>query len=184
LSWLPTLYRDHGYSAAAAGGLLSLSALVQVPVALVLPAIATRMHHQRLLVVGAALLAAAGLIGILVSPTAAPVLWVVVLGLGQGAAFPIALTLLVLRTRSPLATRQLSAMAQSVGYLIAAAGPALIGALHGATGNWSLPIALLVALLLPQTLVGLRAAAPGYVDAGRDAAAAPTTIGTNKTQEV
>jgi CP family cyanate transporter-like MFS transporter len=184
LSWLPTLYRDHGYTAAAAGGLLSLSALVQVPVALVLPTLATRMHHQGLLVLGSATLTALGLIGLLVAPTAAPILWVVVLGLGQGAAFPIALTLLVLRTRSSHATRQLSAMAQSVGYLIAAAGPALIGALHAASGNWELPVAALVLLLLPQTLAGLRAAAPGYVDAVRDVAPPPTKIETNATQEV
>lgn len=165
LSWLPTLYRDHGYSAASAGGLLSLSALVQVPVALVLPSVATRMPHQRLLVLGSAAVTAAGLLGILLAPTAAPVPWVVLLGLGQGAAFPIALTLLVLRTRSALATTQLSAMAQSLGYLIAATGPALVGILHGASGSWRLPVALLLALLVPQTVAGLHAAAPGYVDA-------------------
>jgi MFS transporter, CP family, cyanate transporter len=78
----------------------------------------------------------------------------------------------------------LSGMAQSVGYLIAAAGLALNGGLHGATGNWSLPVALLIALLLPQTLVGLRAAAPGYVDAAREIAAAPTKTEINETQEV
>ncbi len=164
LSWLPTLYRDHGYSAAAAAGLLSLSALVQVPVALVLPSIATRMHHQGLLVAISAALTAAGLIGILVAPTAAPVGWVVALGLGQGAAFPIALTLLVLRTRTVAATTALSAMAQSFGYLIAAAGPALLGLLHAATGGWQVPVAVLAALLLPQTIAGLRAAAPGYAE--------------------
>lgn len=165
LNWLPTLYRDHGYSASTAGGLLSLSALVQVPMALALPSIATRMHHQGLLVAGSAALTAIGLGAILVAPTAAPVVWVVVLGLGQGSAFPIALTLLVLRTRTSLATTQLSAMAHSVGYLIAAAGPALIGALHATSGGWAAPLGLLVALLVPQTIAGLRAAAPGYAEA-------------------
>lgn len=176
LSWLPTLYRDHGYSAAAAGGLLSLSALVQVPVALTLPSVATRMHHQGLLVAGSAALTAFGLLGILVEPTAAPVLWVVALGFGQGSAFPIALTLLVLRTRTSVTTTQLSAMAQSFGYLIAAGGPALIGALHAASGGWRVPFGVLVALLVPQTFVGLRAAAPGYVDAGASAFERRSTI--------
>lgn len=165
LGWLPTLYRDHGYSAAAAGGLLSLSALVQVPVALVLPSVATRLRHQGALVVGSAAFAATGLAGILLAPTAAPVVWVVALGLGQGSAFPIALTLLVLRTRTAVTTTQLSAMAQSIGYLIAAAGPALIGVLHDTSGGWELPFGLLLALLPPQALAGLRAASPGYVDA-------------------
>ena len=165
LNWLPSLYQDHGYSAAAAGGLLSLSALVQLPVALVLPAVATRMQSQRVLVVGAVALTATGFVGILVAPTTVAALWVVILGLGQGAAFAIALTLLVLRTRTHESTTQLSAMAQSVGYLIAGIGPLVVGALHAGSGGWTTPIVFLLILLVPETVAGLRAAAPGFVRA-------------------
>ncbi len=164
LGWLPSLYRSHGYSAAAAGGLLSLSSLVQIPTALVLPALASRMRRQRTLVVVAVALTGAGLLAILVAPTAAAVLWVVILGLGQGAAFALALTLLVLRTRSHAATAPLSAMAQSVGYLIAGLGPLAVGALHAATGGWTAGLIVLLALLVPETIAGLRAAIPGVVD--------------------
>jgi MFS transporter, CP family, cyanate transporter len=163
LNWLPSLYQDHGYSAASAGGLLSLSALVQLPIALVLPAIATRMRRQESLVIGAVALTAIGFVGILVAPTPLAVLWVVILGLGQGSAFAIALTLLVLRTRTHETTAQLSAMAQSVGYLIAGLGPLIVGALHAATGGWHVPLVFLLALLVPETFAGLRAAAPGYL---------------------
>lgn len=164
LGWLPSLYRSHGYSAAAAGGLLSLSSLVQIPTALMLPALATRMRRQHSLVVLAVVLTGAGLLAILVAPTAAAVAWVVILGLGQGAAFALALTLLVLRTRSHAATAPLSAMAQSVGYLIAGLGPLAVGALHAATGGWTAGLIVLLALLVPETIAGLRAAAPGVVD--------------------
>jgi CP family cyanate transporter-like MFS transporter len=164
LGWLPSLYKSHGYSAAAAGGLVSLSSLVQIPTALVLPALATRMRRQHVLVVLAVLFTGAGLLAILVAPTAAAPLWVVILGLGQGAAFALALTLLVLRTRSHAATAALSAMAQSVGYLIAALGPLVVGALHAATGGWTAGLVVLLALLVPETITGLRAAAPGVVD--------------------
>ena len=164
LGWLPSLYRSHGYSAAAAGALLSLSSLVQIPTALVLPALASRMRRQQTLVVLAVLLTGAGLLAILVAPTAAAALWVVILGLGQGAAFALALTLLVLRTRSHAATAPLSAMAQSVGYLIAGLGPLAVGALHAATGGWTAGLILLLALLVPEAIAGLRAAAPGVVD--------------------
>jgi CP family cyanate transporter-like MFS transporter len=164
LGWLPSLYRSHGYSAAAAGGLLSLSALVQIPTALLLPALAGRMRRQQPLVLLAVMLTGAGLLAILVAPTAAAVLWVVILGLGQGAAFALALTLLVLRTRSHAATAPLSAMAQSVGYLIAGLGPLAVGALHAATGGWTAGLILLLALLVPEAVAGLRAAAPGFID--------------------
>jgi MFS transporter, CP family, cyanate transporter len=164
LGWLPSLFRSHGYSAAAAGGLVSLSSLVQIPTALLLPALATRMRRQHSLVALAVVFTGAGLLAILVAPTAAAVLWVVILGLGQGAAFALALTLLVLRTRSHAATAALSAMAQSVGYLIAGLGPLAVGALHAATGGWTAGLVVLLALLVPETIAGMRAAAPGVVD--------------------
>jgi MFS transporter, CP family, cyanate transporter len=163
LSWLPSLYQDHGYSAAAAGGLLSLSALVQLPVALVLPAIAARMPRQESLVVGSVVLTALGLAGVLIAPTTAAPLWMVLLGLGQGGAFAVALTLLVLRTRGHVSTSQLSSMAQSIGYLIAGLGPLLVGGLHAATNGWRVPMAFLLLLLVPEFVTGVRAAAPGFI---------------------
>jgi CP family cyanate transporter-like MFS transporter len=163
LNWLPSLYQDHGYSASSAGALLSLSALVQIPVALFLPALATRMPHQRNLVIGAVAMTAIGLAGILFAPTPLAVLWVVILGVGQGAAFAIALTLLVLRTQTHDSTAQMSAMAQSVGYLIAGLGPLVVGALHAWSGGWHVPMVFLLVLLVPEVLTGLRAATPGFV---------------------
>jgi MFS transporter, CP family, cyanate transporter len=98
LAWLPSVYRDHGYSPAAAGLLLSMSAVVQIPVTLLLPSLATRVHDQRLLAAGATLLTAAGLAGVLFAPTTVPYVWMLVLGVGQGATFAIGLTLFVVRT--------------------------------------------------------------------------------------
>jgi CP family cyanate transporter-like MFS transporter len=155
LAWLPTLYQDAGYSPASAGGLVSLTAFIQCPVALVVPVLATRAKDQRLLVVGAGCCAAAGLAGILFAPTAAPLLWILLLGLGQGAAFPLGLTLVVLRTADPAVTARLSAMAQSGGYLLAALGPFLVGALHDVTDSWTASLSLLLVLLVPQVGSGL-----------------------------
>jgi MFS transporter, CP family, cyanate transporter len=162
LSWLPTIYQDAGYSAVAAGAVLSASALVQIPVALLLPRLATRARTQRAHALAATLLAAIGLTGVLVAPTAAPYLWAVVLGAGQGAAFAVALILVVLRARTPADTAGLSALAQSVGYVLAASGPLLVGAVHGWTGSWTLPILLLLLLLVPQGIAGVLAGRPLY----------------------
>lgn len=164
LGWLPSLFRSHGYSAASAGGLVSLSSLVQIPIALALPVFAIRMHRQHVLVVASVACTGAGLLAILVAPTAAAPLWVVILGFGQGATFALGLTLLVLRTRSSAATAGLSAMAQSVGYLIAGLGPLMVGALHAATGGWTAGLVVLLVLLVPELIAGLRAAAPGVID--------------------
>jgi MFS transporter, CP family, cyanate transporter len=164
LAWLPSIYRDHGYSPAAAGLLLSVSALMQIPITLVLPGLASRSADQRLLAAVATVLTAIGLAGILITPTAAPYLWVIVLGIGQGATFAIGLTMFVLRARSTATTARLSAMAQTFGYLVAAGGPLLVGAVHDAAGSWAPALVLLLLLIVPQLATGVIAGRARYVD--------------------
>jgi CP family cyanate transporter-like MFS transporter len=157
LAWLPSIFRSHGASEAHAGLLLSLTMVVGLLAALVLPGIASRSRDQRLLIALSCVLTAAGLTGILLAPTSAEYLWVVLLGLGQNAAFPLALMLIVLRGGSVATTEGLSTMSQSVGYTIAAAAPLAVGALHGATNSWTPPLILLLALVVPQVIFGLAA---------------------------
>lgn len=78
-----------------------------------------------------------------------------VLGLGQGAALGLALTFMALRAPDAAHASQLSGMAQSVGYTVAAAGPFAVGALHDLTGTWTVPLVVLVVLFVPQAVVGV-----------------------------
>ena len=154
LAWLPSMYRDFGASPAVAGFLLSLSGLVQIPVSLVLPGLAARARTQVGYAVAGTVLIGAGLAGVLLAPMAAPYLWVVLIGLGQGGCFALGLNLFVLRTRRVADTARVSAMAQSIGYTLCAVGPLLVGVLHDATGSWTTPLVLLLALLVPQLVTG------------------------------
>jgi CP family cyanate transporter-like MFS transporter len=165
LSWLPSLYQDHGYSATAAGWLLSISAFVQAPVSLATPMLATRSRDQRWLVGVASVVASVALAGLTLAPGFLPYLWVALLGIGQGASFPLALTFVVLRTRTTQQAAELSAMAQTVGYLIAAIGPLVVGALRDASGSWVPPMALLLGLMAPQFVSGMAGACPRFVTA-------------------
>ena len=101
---------------------------------------------------------AAGWIGVIVAPMGAPYLWVVLLGFGQNAAFPLALTLIVLRGGTVTSTAGLSTLVQTVGYMIAAVAPFAIGAVHDITGSWTPALFVLLGLLIPQLIVGLAAA--------------------------
>jgi CP family cyanate transporter-like MFS transporter len=168
LAWLPTLFADHGYSDSKAGALLSVCVGMQAPVALLTPSLATRRPDQVLLVIGSAVMTAAGFCGLLLAPTAAPWVWVVVLGIGQGSSFPLSLTMLVLRSPTPDATTALSSMAQTGGYLIAALGVLVVGVVHAAAGGWSLSVGFLLVLMVPQLVCGLVAGRPRrVVEAGR-----------------
>ena len=163
LAWLPSVFRSHGAGDAQAGVLLGVSLFVGVGAALTVPAVAARVRDQRALVVALTSCAALGWVGILIAPMSAPYLWAVLLGLGQNSLFPLALTLIVLRGGTVTSTAGLSTLVQSVGYLLAAFVPLGIGALHDGTGSWTVPVILLLALLLPQTLTGLAAGRRGQV---------------------
>lgn len=157
LAWLPDIFRSHGASESDSGLLLSLSIVVGLTTATTLPYVAARRRDHRWLVVACSALMAAGLTGILAAPMSVPYLWAVLLGLGQNAAFPLALMLIVMRGGTVATTEGLSTLAQSVGYVLAAFAPLAVGALHGLTGSWTVPLILLLALVVPQTLVGLAA---------------------------
>jgi MFS transporter, CP family, cyanate transporter len=80
-----------------------------------------------------------------------------------GSAFPLAIMLLGLRTDGPQAAADLSGMAQTIGYLLAGLGPLAMGVLHDVTNGWRVPPAVLIALVVPEAIAGLRAARPGHV---------------------
>ncbi|ANP50153.1 CP family cyanate transporter-like MFS transporter [Streptomyces griseochromogenes] len=162
VAWLPTIMRDHGFPPAEAGVMVSALQIISIPLGLAVPVAAARMSGQRPLVIGVVVAMAVGLAGLLLAP-AAGWLWVAVLGLATGSAFPLAFTLLGLRSPSPQVAARLSGMAQTIGYLTAGAGPLTVGVLHEVTGGWRIPLLLLLVLLLPETAFGLLAARSGHV---------------------
>lgn len=156
-AWLPAIFTSHGMSDGQAGWMLSLSSVLGIVSSLAGPLLAGRTRRQGWLAVVAAALCAAGLLGMMTAPIAGGYAWMILLGLGQGTAISVSLTLIVLRTPDARHAAQLSSMAQCVGYLLAALGPLVLGVLHDATHDWTLALTVLVALLVPQTVFGLLA---------------------------
>jgi cyanate transporter len=158
VAWLPTLLADAGVPVPQGGLLLGLSNVVGAAGALVAPAQAGRMRTQRPLILVVAGSYLVGLGGLLLSPGSGTLIWVCAFGLAQGSGFALALTLIVLRSATPLVAARLGGVAQCLGYLLAAAGPSLLGGLHDLTGGWSWPVTLLLVLLVPMTWMGWGAA--------------------------
>jgi MFS transporter, CP family, cyanate transporter len=157
LAWLPTILEDGGSSSEAAGALQALASLVSIAPAFAVPVLAARSRHQIGLVLAVVVVAAAGVLGLLLAP-GVPVPWVLLLGLGQGGALGVALILPVLRAEGPHAVAALTAMSLTVGYVAAALGPWLLGVIHDAAGGWSAPLAVLLAVTLLELAPGLPAA--------------------------
>lgn len=161
LTWLAdVLESESGVSPVAAGGLLAVATGLAVPLALVVPGLAGRRPGQRPWVLLGTVPVVVAILGLLLAPGAAPLLWAVLYGLGSGTAFPLSMMLIVARTRDVAQTGRLSATAQSVGYLLAATGPLGVGLLHDATGAWEPGLVLMLTAVVLQLLVGLAAARP------------------------
>lgn len=148
-AWLPEIMVALGRTPEAGGWLLALCNLAGILGSFVTPILAGRLRRQRGVGVVLVVLVGTGLLGLALAPGAAA-LWVVLVGLGQGGGISLALTLMALRARDAAHTSELSGMAQSAGYLLAATGPLGLGLAHDATGAWTLPLFLLVAAATVQ----------------------------------
>jgi CP family cyanate transporter-like MFS transporter len=176
-AWLPTLLADAGVPVREGGLLLGLANLVGAGGALLAPAQAGRMRTQRPLILAVAASYLVGLGGLLLSPAHGTLIWVSAFGLAQGSGFALALTLIVLRSATPPVAARLGGVAQCLGYLLAAAGPSLLGALRDLTGGWSWPVGVLLVVLIPMTWLGwgaARDAVLGDPEVVHAAAPAPT----------
>ena len=174
LSWLPTMLRDRGESAADAGDLLALMGVGNLAVSLLVPIAAQRMRSQVTLVVPTVLAIAGGLAALLYLPLGGAAAWALILGAGQNAALALAIFFTAARAPNAVVAASLSSTAQAVGYLLASVGPLEVGLLHSATGSWTAPVAVLFALTVVMFVSGILAARPRMLpDAAEPAATQP-----------
>ncbi|MFF9204837.1 CynX/NimT family MFS transporter [Streptomyces sp. NPDC014986] len=156
MGWMAQIFRDAGVPAGRAGLLLAVTMVMGVPLAFVIPRLATRLPHQGPIVLALGVSGLLGYAGLYLAPAAGAWAWALLLGVAN-CAFPLALTMVGMRARTGAGVAQLSAFAQSTGYLISIPGPLLVGVLYQHSGGWGLPIALMAGLMIPQMIVGVLA---------------------------
>jgi CP family cyanate transporter-like MFS transporter len=162
-TWLPSLFVAHGISQSSAGLLLAAVNLTGMVTTFAVPVLATRRPTQGSLVVATTALLGASLVGLLLAPVGGALVWMVLFGLGQGAALGLALSLILLRSTNAGHATELSSMAQTFGYLLSALGPVGIGVVHDLAGGWTWPLVVLLVLLVPMLVAGLGASRNRYV---------------------
>lgn len=161
--WYPTILQAAGYSEAAGGLYLGVIAGVGIPLAFLMPALAARLSKPYPLMVVIASCLAAGYLGVLLAPNGPIWFWSVLLAVGV-SAFPFILALIGLRARTSEGTAALSGFTQSIGYLVAAPFPFLIGLLRDLTGSWTAPLIVMMSMAVPLLVLGLLASRPRFVE--------------------
>ncbi|MGX1884141.1 CynX/NimT family MFS transporter [Streptomyces sp. NPDC055287] len=164
MGWMPQIFRDAGVSPGTAGVLLAVTMAMGIPLAFVIPRLASRMRTQGPIVVALGLCGLLGYAGLYLAPASGAWVWALLLGVSN-CAFPLALTMIGMRAKSGAGVVRLSAFAQSTGYLISIPGPLLVGVLYQHSGSWGLPIGLMAGLMVPQIVVGALAGRDRTIEA-------------------
>ncbi len=162
-AWLVPILRDRGTDPASAGLVVSVSVMAQGVAALATPSLVVRRPNQSAAAAATMAVSLLGVLGWLYTPLGLIWLWAVVQGFGQGAAFAIGLTLIVLRSPDMLVASRLSSMSQSIGYAVASAGPLLLGILHDRMGDWRAAGPVFIGVSLTAALFGILAGRAAHV---------------------
>lgn len=163
LSWLPEIYISKGMEPSKAGFMLGTMLLFSIPSNFIVPIIASRMKKQQGIMTFVVSITLIGIIGLLLENIMFAYLWSIFLGVGIGGCLSLSLMLITLRSPDAKHAAELSGMAQSVGYLIAASGPVLFGYFFSVTNSWSLPLLILVILCILLFVLGIGAGKNVYV---------------------
>ncbi|MCW4453935.1 MFS transporter [Flavobacterium sp. MXW15] len=162
-TWLPRLLVEAGATPAFGGTMVALFSGLGLVSALTMPAIAVRMRNPFPIVLFCMACLLCAFAGLLWAPLKAPVLWVSLLGLGP-STFPLALTLINLRTRTPAGSSALSGFMQGVGYSFSCLGPLMFGLLHSWSGNWYGPFVFLALCCVVLLLASWQACKPQHLE--------------------
>ncbi|MEH7382986.1 MFS transporter [Bacillus sp. JJ1533] len=164
VAWLPEILESHGMQLSMAGWVVSLMQLVSLPTTFLAPVIANRFKSQKMMVGIIGIIYFIGVMGLMfVQTNGLLILSIICIGIAQGASISLALTMIGLRTRDSRQAANLSGMAQSIGYLLAAIGPTLIGFLFDYTQSWLTPLVIFTVITILMTLAGIGAGRKQYV---------------------
>ena len=166
--WMAPMLRSRGDTAVTAGLVVSVSVVFQIIAALPAPILAARMRRQSVPAAAAMLVVSVSFVALLTAPLSWQWALAAVLGLAQGAAFSLAILIIMLRAGDSDAAVRLSGMAQGVGYAMAAAGPLLVGVLHDWSGGWSGAGWLFVVAGVGAAVAGVLAGRDRLVGTGRE----------------
>ena len=160
LAWLPAILIDRGFDDLYAGWMLSLSQATGIVGAILIPIWAGSRKDQRLVIVTLIIVEVIALIGLLIPGIGMIELWIGLIGMVLGGTFGLALLLIVLRSDTAETAAELSGIVQSIGYMIAATGPFIVGVIYDLTQVWNYALILLLVIAFIKLAMG--------IDVGRD----------------
>lgn len=164
IAWLPEMLVSKGIDTTTAGWMVSIIQFSGIPFNFIIPVVADKLPNQKSLVLGIGIICIIGIVGLLIGGNFALLtFYIICIGIATGASLSLALTLIALRARNATQAADLSGMAQSIGYLLAALGPIALGIIFDTLYSWVLPLILLIIITIIMTISGMGAGRNQYV---------------------
>ena len=163
-TWFPTILLTKDFTLREAALAISLSGVIGSLVGLAAPHYISKIRDQRIIIAFITVMTALAFFMITIQSGHVLFVWLTLSNIGISISFPIALMLSGTKSSSPEATRNLSTMFQSIGYVISSTGPFFLGSLFDLTGNWDRAMLGVVAFTGLQLAFGLIAGKPSQVD--------------------
>lgn len=164
IAWLPEMLVNQGINTTTAGWMVSIIQFSGIPFNFIIPVVADKLPNQKALVLGIGIICIIGIVGLLIGGNFAMLtFYIICIGIATGASLSLALTLIALRARNATQAADLSGMAQSIGYLLAALGPIALGIIFDTLHSWVLPLILLIVITIIMTIAGMGAGRNQYV---------------------
>lgn len=158
IAWLPAILQSNGLSSELSGYMLSLYQITGVPASFVVSQIADKIKSQRILAAITSSIYLTGILGLAFgSNTSMMYVYLTLMGIGSGSSVSLALSFMGLRASNAKEAAKLSGMAQSIGYLLGAIGPLLIGSLYDVTGSFREPFIFIITITVLLILLSFGA---------------------------
>ncbi|WP_227935274.1 CynX/NimT family MFS transporter [Alkalihalobacillus deserti] len=164
IAWVPEILVSRGVDIPTAGWLLTLTQIAGLPATLFIPILAGRLTNQRSIVLVITFLYFFGFLGLYFGGNIGVItLYMIFLGVAQGAGISLSLSLFGLRSQNTYDAANLSGMAQSIGYLLAAMGPLIMGIFFDIFQSWTPAFLLFFSLSITMGIFGLYAGRSQFV---------------------
>lgn len=164
ISWLPELLMDSGFTKISAGYMLSYFQFLAIPFSFIIPILAVRLHNQISIVLVSNIAYIIGIILLILDGNLfSYIVAVTLIGAASSTNFALSLSFFSIRAKNAHDAANLSGMAQSIGYIIAAVGPVMIGLIYDITQAWLIPLISLIIIAICIIGFGLFAGQRKYV---------------------
>ena len=156
VSWFSEIMISKGFTPETAGLLLSISQFAQFPSTFIVPILADKLHNKLIIPVVITIGYLVSLVGMLYTSGNFVIMltFIIIFALAGGGSFSYVMYLFSVKSRNESEAADISGLAQSGGYLLAAVFPPLLGYIRDISDwNKALYVLILTAAVLLVTLV-------------------------------